>query len=123
MVVHAAVSHGAETIAFNIDDNILASSVNGDGQQGVVVSTATLERLLNEHGFARATLICDIEGAELQLVEHELKTLSERVVMIIMELHERIVGLEPTQRMLRALHGVGFKVEKRDGDVIVLRKR
>jgi FkbM family methyltransferase len=123
MVVHAAVSHGAETIAFNIDDNILASSVNGDGQQGVVVSTATLERLLNEHGFASATLICDIEGAELQLVEHELKTLSERVVMIIMELHERIVGLEPTQRMLRALHGVGFKVEKRDGDVIVLRKR
>ena len=91
-------------------------------RQGVVVSTLTLERLLDEHGFERATLICDIEGAELQLVEHELKTLSERVVTIIMELHDRIVGQEPTQRMLGALESVGFKIQKRDGDVVVLQK-
>jgi FkbM family methyltransferase len=121
-IVHAAVSHGAETITFNVDDNILAGSVHGDERQGVVVSTVTLERLLNERGFERATLICDIEGAELQLVEHELKTLSERVVTIIMELHDRIVGQEPTQRMLGTLERIGFKIEKRDGDVVVLRK-
>ena len=29
-IVHAAVSHGARTITFNVDDNILASSVHGD---------------------------------------------------------------------------------------------
>ena len=121
-IVHAAVSYGAKMITFNVDDNILASSVNGDERQGVVVSTMTLERLLNEHGFERATLICDIEGAELQLVAHELKTLSERVVTIIMELHDRIVGQEPTQRMLGALESVGFKIQKRDGDVVVLQK-
>jgi FkbM family methyltransferase len=121
-IVHAAVSHGAETITFGVEDNILASSVNGDEQHAVTVSTVTLERLLDDHGFQRATLICDIEGAELELVEHELKTLSERVSTIIMELHDRIVGQEPTQRMLATLESAGFKVVSRDGDVIVLQK-
>jgi len=121
-IVHAAVSHGADTITFGVDDNILASSVHGDEQHAVMVSTVTLERLLDDHGFQRATLICDIEGAELELVEHELKTLSERVSTIIMELHDRIVGQEPTQRMLATLESAGFKVVSRDGDVIVLQK-
>ena len=121
-IVHAALSYGAETIAFNVDDNILASSVHGDERCGVTVSTVTLERLLNEHGFERATLICDIEGAELQLVDHELKTLSERVSTIIMELHDRIVGEVPTQRMLARLESAGFKIVSRDGDVVVLER-
>jgi FkbM family methyltransferase len=121
-IVQAAVSHGAETIPFNVDDNILASSVHGDERRGVAVSTMTLERLLNEHGFQRATLICDIEGAELQLVEHELKVLGERVSTIIMELHDRVVGQEPTQRMLASLESVGFNIVSRDGDVVVLQK-
>jgi len=123
VVVHAAVSHGAGTIPFNVGENILANSLNGDGQQRVLVPTVTLKHLLNDYGFERATLICDIEGAELQLIDHELETLSERVVTIIMELHDRIVGQKPTERMLGALEAVGFKVENRDGDVVVLRKR
>jgi hypothetical protein len=39
-----------------------------------------------------------------------------------MELHDRIVGQEPTQRMLATLESAGFKVVSRDGDVIVLQK-
>lgn len=131
-IVHAAVSYGVDTIKFNVDDNILASSVGGDERRAaavatvtvatVAVATMTLERLLNEHGFARATLICDIEGAELQLVEHELKTIGERVPTIIMELHDRIVGQEQTQGMLSHLESAGFKIMSREGDVVVLEK-
>ena len=121
-IVHAAVSHGTETITFHVDDNILASSVNGGEGRGVAVSTITLERLLDDHGFEKAMLLCDIEGAELQLVEHELKTLDHRISTIIMELHDRIVGQEPTQRMLASLQSAGFKIVSRDGDVVVLKK-
>jgi FkbM family methyltransferase len=121
-IVNAAVSYGLEkTIAFGINDNILASSAETHKRQGVIVSTVTLECLLNEYGFERATLICDIEGAELQLVDHELKTLNKRIAMIIMELHDRIVGQEPTQRMLLSLASVGFESVSKDGDVVVLR--
>lgn len=121
-IVNAAVSYGAETITFKVDDNILASSLNGDEQRAVVVSTVTLQRLLDQHGFKRVTLICDIEGAELQLVEHELDVLRERVGMIIMELHDRMVGDEPTQRMLEKLESVGFRLVSNDRDVVVMRQ-
>lgn len=121
-IVNAAVSYGAETIEFGVDDNILASSVSDGAQRAVAVKTTTLERLLDENGFERATLICDIEGAELQLVENELPTLSQRVATIIMELHDRIVGAEPTQQMLSRLESAGFKTASRDGDVVVLQR-
>jgi len=121
-IVNAAVSYGAETIKFNVDNNILASSVHHADKKGVVVSATTLERLLDEHGFKHATLSCDIEGAELQLVEHELKTLSERISTIIMELHDRLVGEAPTRQMLETLEHVGFKIVSRDGDVVVLQR-
>jgi FkbM family methyltransferase len=121
-VVHAALSYGADTITFKVNDNILASSLNGEAQRAVVVSTVTLKLLLDETGFERVTLICDIEGAELQLVEHELDVLRERVSMIIMELHDRIVGDEPTQRMLERLESVGFRMVSKDRDVVVLRQ-
>lgn len=121
-IVHGALSYGADTITFNVDDNILASSVNGDEQRAVVVPTVTLQRLLDEPGFGKATLICDIEGAELQLVEHELGVLGKRVGMIIMELHDRLVGDEPTQRMLERLESVGFRIVNQDRDVVVMRQ-
>ncbi|HSE24458.1 MAG TPA: FkbM family methyltransferase [Pyrinomonadaceae bacterium] len=121
-IVNAAVSYGSPTIKFNVDNNILASSVDNGETGGVVVSTTTLERLLDEHGFKRATLSCDIEGAELQLVEHELKTLSERISTIIMELHDRLVGEAPTRQMLGTLERAGFTIVSREGDVVVLQR-
>jgi FkbM family methyltransferase len=122
-VVHAALAHGADTVTFNISDNVLASSLHGAEQQAVVVPTVTLERLLNEHGFERATLVCDVEGAELQLVENEIDTLSKRIVAIMMETHERLVGEEPTLQMLARLKSAGFEMVNKDGDVVVLLNR
>jgi FkbM family methyltransferase len=121
-IVHAALSYGADEINFKVNDNILASSLNGEAQRAVVVSTVTLKLLLDETGFERVTLICDIEGAELQLVEHELDVVRERVSMIIMELHDRMVGDEPTQQMLERLESVGFRMVSKDRDVVVLRQ-
>lgn len=122
-IVHAAVSHDAETITFNLSDNILASNLHGEEKQALVVSTVTLKRLLDEHRFERATLICDIEGAELQLVEKEIDTLAERVVTIIMELHDRMVGAEPVRRMLASLEQAGFRMIQQTSDVVVLQNR
>jgi FkbM family methyltransferase len=121
-IVNAALSYGVDRITFKVNDNILASSLNGDEQQAVVVSTVNLQLLLDETGFERVTLICDIEGAELQLVEHELDVLRDRVSMIIMELHDRMVGDEPTQQMLERLESVGFRMVSKDRDVVVLRQ-
>ena len=119
-VVHAALSYEAETIAFNVNDNVLASSVYGEDQQAVIVPTVTLRHLLNRYGFEQATLICDIEGAELGLVEHEIATLVGRVAAIIMELHGRFDGDEPAAGMLAVLERAGFALVRKDHDVVVL---
>lgn len=121
-IVHAALSYGADTSTFKVNDNILASSLNGDEQQAVVVSTVSLQQLLDELSFEKATLICDIEGAELQMVEHELDVLRDRVSMIIMEIHDRMVGDEPTQRMLDRLESAGFRMVSKDRDVVVMKR-
>ena len=122
-VVHAALAHGVETVTFNVSDNVLASSLHGEQERGVIVPAVALAQLLNENGFTRATLVCDIEGAELQLVEHELPTLSKRIVAIIMETHERLVGEEPTREMFGRLRSAGFELVHEDGDVAVLLNR
>ena len=122
-VVHAALAYGVESITFNVNDNVLASSLWGEKRRGVVVPTVTLEGLLDENGLERATVICDIEGAELQLVEHELPTLSKRIVAIIMETHERLVGEEKNRQMFARLESAGFDVVHKDGDVVVLLNR
>lgn len=121
-IVHGALSYGTDRITFKVNDNILASSLNGDQQRAVVVSTVTLQLMLDETGFERVTLICDIEGAELQMVEHELDVIREHVSTIIMELHDRMVGDEPTQRMLERLESVGFRIVSKDRDVVVMKQ-
>lgn len=117
---HAALSYDAATIPFRVNDNVLASSLHGDDEPAEVVSTVTLRQLLNDHGFERATLICDIEGAERQLVEREIDTLAERVAMIMMELHGP-AREQPASGLLASLERAGFALLGRDHDVVVLR--
>lgn len=122
-IVHAALAHGVESVTLNVSDNVLASSLYTEEQRGVIVPTVTLERLLDENGFERATLVCDIEGAELQLVEHELAVLAKRIVAIVMETHKRLVGEEQTSEMFARLKSAGFELVHQDGDVVVLLNR
>jgi len=123
-IVQGALAHSVGTIAFKISDNVLASSVHGeDDQRAVLVPAVTLDLLLNDYGFERCTLVCDIEGAELQLVQNEMTTISERVDTLIMELHDRLVGEELTQSMLTKLESGGFKIIHKCGDIVVLANR
>jgi len=118
------LAHSVGTIAFKISDNVLASSVHGeDDQRAVLVPAVTLDLLLNDYGFDRCTLVCDIEGAELQLVQNEMTSISERVDTLIMELHDRLVGEELTQSMLTNLVSAGFKIIHKCGDIVVLANR
>ncbi len=52
-----------------------------------------LGSLVAERGFARFSLVCDIEGKEYDLVCHEIEVLKKADV-IIMETHARIIGEE-----------------------------
>lgn len=128
VVMHRAVAYGAPTVAFHQDDDFLAGSVL-DGRTGyegrprrvVHVPTVRLRDIMDAHGFARCTLVCDIEGAEVDLVTHELDVLRDRVGTIIIETHPGAVGEATVRAMLDQLAGAGFRRVAEDAETVVLR--
>ena len=50
--------------------------------------TVSLDQIIHRFGFDRCTLISDIEGAESELIKHEVSTVRDRVVTMILETHE-----------------------------------
>ena len=118
-VLHRAVAYESDEVTFHISENVLASSVQLSTAQKIRVPATTLEGILDEYGFDRCTLICDIEGGEIALVENEADTLRERVATIVVEVHHRLVGADTTDGMLRRLEQIGFRKVFQDWDTHV----
>src|SRR5262249_7261362 len=119
-VLNRAVAYSEPLVRFHVDSNILASSVRVTTTDALDVPVTTLHGVLDAHRFARCSLICDIEGAEVELVRHEARTLSERVAVVIMEVHDRLVGATATESMLQTLRDGGFRIVARIWDSIAL---
>ena len=115
-VLNRAVAYRQRVARFHVNANVLASSVGVPDEHGVDVPATTLQQILEQHDFGRCTLICDIEGAEVELVRHESSVLSAHVKTLIMEVHDRLVGPEVSNHMLQTLNDVGFRVLDRAWD-------
>lgn len=103
-VLHAAIAYGVETVTFYPSDRFNEGSVFGGGTPGTAVPASTLASILELRGFAAASLICDIEGSELDLIAAEGETLRDRIRWIIMETH----GFEKAAKARTGLEGLGF---------------
>lgn len=106
-IVHAALAYaGAAGFAPGADN--LEGRVIHDAGSGPVVRTVTLGQLLDQFGFDRVTLICDIEGTETELLAHEAETLADRVSTFIIEFHPWIYGVERVRELVQQLRQAGF---------------
>jgi hypothetical protein len=70
----------------------------------------TLSAVIHEAGFSRATLVCDIEGAEIELANQEGQVLAERMCWIIVELHEPISGAQAVSVFIDDMRRHGFEL-------------
>jgi hypothetical protein len=70
--------------------------------------TNTHRLVLDRRQFDRATLVCDIEGMEIDLWRHEADIVAERIGCLIVELHEPISGREAVQAFLDGVRSRGF---------------
>jgi len=84
---------------------------------GLSVDTTTLRKILNEEVFPIFTLICDVEGCEIDIVKNEIDLLKERVMMTILELHPHLTGSEQSAGTLDLLLKAGFKIMHSDMSV------
>jgi FkbM family methyltransferase len=121
-VVHGAVGPPGETITFFCNDNPLMSGTQISKMQSCEVPSVTLSELAESRGFRDCTLICDIEGAEIALIERELETLADRFRLLIIEFHPTITGPQEVQRNLDQLSKHGFTLIWKKRHVHVLRK-
>jgi FkbM family methyltransferase len=108
-----AIGYGTDTIEFTVQDHFLFGRLQSSGGSPVQVPTASLGGLIDKHGFETINLLCDIEGAEVALVENEAEVLRSRVKNLIMETHEEYLGEGPIVRMLATLQEIGFELRER----------
>jgi FkbM family methyltransferase len=109
-IEHAALAYNSETIDFPVEGHFLHGRVGGSDESAHVVSvrTVTLAKILEKYDFEMINLVCDIEGAEVELVEHEPDVLRGRVKTIVLETHACFRGEGRIGAMLAALGKLGF---------------
>ena len=122
-IVSRALAYNADSVTFRPHLDLWANFLGQGGNRPTVTVPATrLSEILGEQGFGEFALICDIEGQEFELVMHEAETVG-KAELIIMELHPHMVGAEQVQRMMDSLEKLGFGLEERVADVVVLSRR
>jgi FkbM family methyltransferase len=114
-VINAALAYGSPTVAFHVAANFGQNKVKSDSGSEILVPSITLERIVSRPGFERFSLICDIEGAEAELVRHELAFIADRVAFVLVEIHPRILGDHGVDEVVNALLGAGFQLAEHNG--------
>lgn len=105
---------------------LTSTSISGDISESAnltTVKTTNLSSVLEQHRFARCTLICDIEGGEADLLKHESDVLSDRVSMLMMEVHDHLLGEERAAQVLDQIHGIGFETVFAETNTYVFQNR
>ena len=121
-IVQGAIAYGSDSVTFYPSSNVCISSLAEPGDQPpVTVQAMTLGELLRERAFDRFNLVCDIEGMEYELVQHELEVLRSADTLIL-ETHARFIGEDKCRLMMAKLKEIGFSVVKAMGVVVVLRQ-
>jgi FkbM family methyltransferase len=111
LVEHCAVSNEKEVI-FSIDpQHITGSSIGNRSGISVRLPGRSLNELVERHGPFSA-LIVDIEGSELELLESSASTL-RTFRLVIIELHETIIGVKGIDRCHSSLQAAGFVLKEK----------
>lgn len=119
-IVHAALGAEGSTVTFYMHGKSSAGSIRRETDQAVVVPAMTLMALLRKTGWKNISLLCDIEGAEIDLIRNEGTILRDFVQVFIVEMHPQISGVSSVNEALQALLYLGFVVREREEDVYVL---
>jgi FkbM family methyltransferase len=103
-IVNAAIAY-TERAQF-AEGTFTSGFVGANGS--LSVPARTVESIAAASGFERFDLICDIEGAEKDLIENESALLCSRVRWLLVEMHPSILGAETTALLHDRLVSLGF---------------
>lgn len=115
-------AHGVDEVTFNIGANVLSSSVQIESDRSLIVPAITLEAILDKHQFQTCTLVCDIEGGEIDLIKYESSIIKKMVSTIFVEVHPDFTGQTAVDEMVAELVSLGFEIMLNRWSNIVLQK-
>lgn len=123
--VNAGIGYGNQKLYFNQGiDNISGQVTSENGQGARMIPIIQLSVLLNEFKIRDYILVCDIEGAEYDLLEHDREALTH-CQQIFMEIHH----LDPRQQprypdnLIEELRHLGFLTVAKDGMVYCFNRK
>ena len=121
-VVTGAVCYGGETVEFRVSNDNRISSLQGEGNgRAVTVKSVRLSEIAPEQPYQ---LVCDIEGAEADLLANDSQTL-ERCQLAIVELHTAELNGHRllVSDLVEQFEQMGLKQIEHYGDVFVFRRQ
>ncbi len=87
VTVSGAIDYsGRSTTSFAVSNDLISSRLGISSDNATKVPSITLSAVLAESGVADYALVCDVEGAESQILERDANSL-DRCKMMIIELH------------------------------------
>ena len=119
IVVAALDYSGAKKITFMPGENVHGGRVAADGEPGFDVLTTTLSEQVLKLPQKDYTLVCDIEGAELDLFQNEQKAVSE-AYLLILETHPKIYPRKKIdyQKIKKNIENAGLVEIEKSGEVV-----
>lgn len=124
-VESAAIAYGGEEVRFDVSDNVHVSRLGEAGESGGVrVPARTLSQVLEGAGIdGRYSLIADIEGAEVDLIEKDRAALS-RCDLLVIELHpaEFAKSGRSLEEVVGAIERLGLIERRRVADVFAFER-
>lgn len=128
-VMNVALDYsGRDTVSFDLGHNAHVGRVGGTGNdrgKGTMRITApatTLAALAGHLPPGPFALICDVEGAELDLFAHEQADVLARISLMVLETHPKFYdgGIARQKQLLDRLAELGFVVAEERNDVLCL---
>jgi hypothetical protein len=128
-VIHAGISDSSQLSSSFFARNDLGSAlvkharVRGNGELTIQVPTRSFQSLVSHCKHNETALICDAEGAEIDMILREPKAF-KKIGAIAMEFHDfNLTGRKETPSMLLgALYDMGYKRVAMTGNTYVLKR-
>lgn len=116
-VKQGAIAYGCDAVAFARGSEHIAGRISGEGTDEI--KATSVARICQDFGIGEYSLVMDIEGAEHEVLRHDLQSL-ERCRCVIVELHGEQAAKDT---FCRTLQGVGMQIVERKHSVAVFLRK
>ena len=108
-ILNGAIDYsGRQVVSLSVDDDFISGRLGSERKRVFTVPAVTLRALIEQHPWHGATLVCDIEGTETELVEHDVDVLARGFRMLFIEAHPEFRSPRQLNTMFERLEHAGF---------------